>query len=355
MRIRAGIETGLKMRIHPISRGMIIAAASLAILAACGKDGSSTTPTQVAAKVNGDEITVHQVNQAMARIGRVPPEQVKAASKQVVDQLVDQQLLIQKAVEKKLDRDPDVMNALENSRRQILAQAYIEKSVLAATPKATPEEVKKFYDARPELFSQRRIYRIQELALKITPEQLPALRDQVAKTKNLNDLVAWLRSNNIPFNANSAVRAAEQLPLEALPRLSKMQDGEILALQNQGQTTILQLAASQSAPLTEKEATPQIEQFLLNQKKSELTSLEMKQLRTTAKLSYEGEFAKAAETTPAAAAKTESAPAQAQAGAVPQASAVPATTGTAATSSGSTAAAPSADAAGFEKGLKALR
>ena len=109
------------------------------------------------------------------------------------------------------------------------------------------------------------------------------------------------------------------------------------------------MAASQSAPLTEKEATPQIEQFLLNQKKSELTSAEMKQLRTTAKLSYEGEFAKAAETSPAATAKAEGAPAQAQASAAPQASAATETAGVAAT------AAPPADAAGFEKGLKALR
>jgi hypothetical protein len=40
------------------------------------------------------------------------------------------------------------MNALDNARRQILAQAYIEKSLLAATPKATAEEVKKLRHQR---------------------------------------------------------------------------------------------------------------------------------------------------------------------------------------------------------------
>jgi EpsD family peptidyl-prolyl cis-trans isomerase len=278
---------------------LICALACLPLLAACGKGGGDKQPaTQVAVKVNGDEISVHQINQALSRAGRLTPDQAAAAGKQVLEQLIDQQLLIQKSIEKKLDRDPDVLNALEASRRQILSQAYLEKSVTASIPKPAPDEIKKFYDAHPELFAQRRIYRLQELTVAAGAEQLAALRTEVAKTKNLNEVTVWLRGNNIRYNANAAVRAAEQLPQESLPRIAQMKDGDIGITDTEGGATVLQMVASQSVPLAEAEAAPFIERFLVNQKRTELASSEMKQLRQSAKLEYMGDFVKTAAAAP---------------------------------------------------------
>jgi len=281
---------------------LLACALACVALGACGKSSADKTPaTQVAVKVNGDEISVHQVNQALSRAGRLPPDQIGAAGKQVLEQLIDQQLLIQKSVEKKLDRDPDVLSVLEASRRQILSQAYLEKTVAASLTKPAPEEVKKFYDAHPDLFAQRRIYRLQELSAGVNAGQIAALRAESAKTRNLNDVANWLRGANIRFSANSAVRAAEQLPLEALPRIAQMKDGDITVTETQGVATVLQVVATQPMPLNEKEAGPFIEQYLANQKRIELASSEMKQLRESAKLEYKGDFVKTAAQAPAAA------------------------------------------------------
>jgi hypothetical protein len=110
------------------------AAILVVLLAGCGKQNASSTSSPVAARVNGDEISEQQVNQVTARLGQVAPEQALAASKQAVEQLIDQQLLVQKAVEGKLDRDLEVMNKLEAARRQILAQAYVEQLVTSGAP-----------------------------------------------------------------------------------------------------------------------------------------------------------------------------------------------------------------------------
>ncbi len=312
------------------------------LVAACGKSAPDAKPaSQVAVKVNDVEITVHQLNQVLSRAGALSPEQSKVASRRALDQLVDQQLLVQKATEAKLDRSPEVMAALDASRRQILAQAYMEKAVAGAVAKPGTDEVRKFYDERPELFAERRIYRLQELAANVGADKLPALAELIGKTKNLNDIVAFLRANDIKFNANSAVRPAEQLPLDTLPMLAKMKDGEIAAMRNSGRFTIVQRVSAALTPLSIEEATPYIEQFIATQRRNELASTELKQLRQSAKVEFVGEFAQQA--------------APATATAVPAGAVTPAAAGSVpAQAAASKPAASSMDAA-IEKGLKGLK
>ena len=91
---------------------------TLAVVAGCGdkKDKAS----QTAAKVNRDEITVHQINFVLQQQRGLRPEQADAASKQILERLIDQQLALQKADELKIDRDPRVVQQLEAAKREIL-------------------------------------------------------------------------------------------------------------------------------------------------------------------------------------------------------------------------------------------
>ena len=84
--------------------------ASLAAIAmtlvACGGSRQEGQASQTAAKVNKEEITVHQINHALSRQRAVPADQAASASQRVLESLIDQQLAIDKAAELKLDRDP---------------------------------------------------------------------------------------------------------------------------------------------------------------------------------------------------------------------------------------------------------
>ena len=264
----------------------------LALVAGCGKkeEEAKKISTQVAAKVNADEITVHQVNAALARLPNVAPEAAPRAKREILSRLIDQQLAVQQALGKKLDRSPSVVQALEAARAEILARAYTE-GLARSLPKPTPEEVKKYYAEHPELFAQRRVFNIEEIAFAAKDDVAAAVRGQVAKARPMREIGEWLNTQGVKFAANQAVRPAEQIPLEALPRLQAAKDGEIQMLETGDNRQVIRVVASRSAPVDEATASPRIQQFLFNRQFADALAKDMKLLKDGAKISYEGEFA----------------------------------------------------------------
>jgi EpsD family peptidyl-prolyl cis-trans isomerase len=278
----------------------ILMVGGVLLLAGCGGGKDKAAASQTAAKVNKEEVTVHQINFVLQQQRGLKPEQAEAASRQVLERLIDQELAVQKADELKLDRDPRVVQQLEAVRREVLARAYAEKVGEAAT-KAAPEEIKKYYDENPALFSERRVYSIQEIGIETTPDQVPALRDKLAASKNIGEFVDYLKGSGLKFSGNQAVRAAEQLPLPSLKTFSAMKDGQAFITPTPIGAQVVVLAGSRLQPVTEDQARPAIEQFLLNDRKRKLLEDDRKAMRSAAAIQYMGKFAEGAASAPAAA------------------------------------------------------
>lgn len=325
-------------------KALVLGVFACVALAACGNGSSTKGATQLAAKVNGSEISVHLVNAQLARLGSVPEDQRPAATKRILEGLIDQQLLVDQAMDKKLDRDPDVLAAIEAARHQILAQAYLQKT-LGTKAQVSDDEVKKYYADNAPLFGDRKVYRLREISARVPASQMDAFKAMVGKLKTVAEAAPWLRDNKIEFTANEAVRPAERLPMSSLKRLSQMKDGEIGIFEgDNGSMSVLQLVAAQSAPVSEKDATPSIQQYLLTTRREQFARDELKRLRDTAKLEYVGDYAKLQ---PGAAPVANGAPSAAPTAA---ATAAPAATAPAAAASGAPAGAGSLD-----KGVAGLR
>jgi EpsD family peptidyl-prolyl cis-trans isomerase len=283
-----------------------IAAVAVAVmlLVACGakKEGG----TQVAAKVNGDEITVHQINYVLQQQRNVRPEQAEAAQRRVLDQLVEQQLAVQNAEKLKLDRDPKTVQALEMARRDVLARAYLE-SVVEKAGKPSEEEVKKYFEAHPALFAQRRIYTFQRIDVTAPADKRADIVAHAEGAKSGSEFTDWLKSQDIKFNATPMTQPAESLPLQIVDKVAVLKEGQSLPLPQQFGVSVLTLVSAQSAPKTFEEARAPIEQFLsVDARRSAVTNA-TRGLKDGAKIEYMGKFAASA---PAAAtAPTQPAPA----------------------------------------------
>src|SRR5882762_2594965 len=257
-------------------------------LSSCGKAGVKSSG-QIAAKVNGDEISVHQINSAIARSKDIPQHEAKQAAAETLERIIDQELLVQKALKEKLDRDPQVMQAIEDAKRQILARAYIERAAAASSTEGS-EEIRKFYQENPALFERRRIYRVHELVVVVPREKLDALKTATAGAKSLQDVTAWLKSQKLVFQVAMSNRPAEQIPLEILPQVSEMREGQVAVIPTSRGASIVQLLQAQEASLSEQQATPIIEQYLHSRKQLAVAQAEVKRLREQARIEYVGEF-----------------------------------------------------------------
>ncbi|MFN3716191.1 MAG: EpsD family peptidyl-prolyl cis-trans isomerase [Thiobacillus sp.] len=297
---------------------LLIAAA---LTAGCGDNKNETAEggkpaTQVAAKVNGSELTVHQVNYALQRIPNLTPEQSKAASLQVVKGLVEQELLVQKALEDKLDRDTNVVQALDAARRQILAEAYMARK-LGTPAEPTDAEITEYFNAHPELFTQRKLYRLQEISVKVPADRRDAVRAQLSASKTLNDFAAWLKAENIPAQAAQGVKPAEQLPLEILPQLARVGKGQAMVVNTPDGLLVIVVADTQMQPVGMEQAKPAIAKLLQQQARQKAAKAELDALKAAAKIEYLGEFVDAGKEAAAPAAADAARPARPAAEAAP--------------------------------------
>ncbi|MEY4882689.1 MAG: peptidyl-prolyl cis-trans isomerase, EpsD family [Pseudomonadota bacterium] len=265
---------------------MAVAASTLVI--GCGK--KDNTATQIVARVDGEEISVHQINTVLAKANGVTPDNLPLAKRDILEKLVNQQIAINEATAKKLDRLPEVVTAIENAKREILARAVFDQ-IAASQPKPTDDEAKKYYAEHPELFAQRRLFSLQEIALRKTTKDIELVRDKVATAKSMDEISAWLKDKGIEFTLNGGTRAAEQIPLEVLPKLHLFKDGQTGLLEGKDAFFITRLVASRSAPIEEAQALPRIKVFLYNQRGGEAVKVEQAALKVKAKVEYLGEFA----------------------------------------------------------------
>ena len=262
-----------------------------AILAGCGPASKSSSATQVLAKVNGDEITVHQLNDRLSQIQIPPGLDASAMQKQVLEALIDEQLLVQRAIADKLDRDPQVLQAIERTKRQILAQAQVER--LAAKADITPDETAKFYASNPDLFEKRRIYTFHQFRLD-TQKLDPAVKSQMDEAKTPADIRSILKLSGIKFRDQTEIRAAELLPMEVLGRVARMARGDVLLQSEAGHILLMQLVDAIVEPVDLERATPAIQAYLATSKKKDTAVSLLKDMRQKAKIEYVGGVANAA-------------------------------------------------------------
>jgi peptidyl-prolyl cis-trans isomerase C len=250
-------------------------------LSACGSKEKKAG--QALVRVNGEEITVLQINDELNRAG-VKAEQQEAATKQLLESLIDRQLIMAEAKRNKIERTPEVMQAIERAKAQIIAQAYL-KSIVSKIAKPSVAEIDDYFQKHPEYFAQRKQFDMQQIAI-ATKDFSSELKSAVDSAKSLDEVAAWLDRHNVRYARGQLSRSTTDLPEQMVAKLKEMKRGQLFIV-NEGENSMLNsITAIKDSPVTAKNAAPQIEQYLINKKTKEAADAEIKHLRSSAKIEY---------------------------------------------------------------------
>lgn len=258
--------------------------AALTGLGACSKkETTAKQPGQALASVDGEEITVMQLNEELQR-ANIQPAQQDAAKKQLLEALIDREILEAQAVKENVDRDPKVVQSVERAKAMILAQAYLAKHAgNAARP--TRAEVEEYYNKHPEFFASRKLFNMNQVAIPARDfnDDVKAAADNA---KSLDELAAWMDSRSIKYGRAQLARAGTDMPPEMLAKLSGMERGKIFIVKENDRANFMAISEVKEAPVTLDASAQQIEQFLFAQRSKEAAEAEIKRLRSTAKVEY---------------------------------------------------------------------
>jgi peptidyl-prolyl cis-trans isomerase C len=269
--------------------------AILVTLTGCDSQLASEKTDQIVARVNGDDISVGQLDTLLARSVASADNQDGVIREKTIDTLINQHLLAQQAIEKDLDRDPQVMLATAMAKRQALARAYLDH-IGQAVPKPSPDEISAFYTSHPQLFEKRKIYEFQQISIPLTSQNRHIVESRLKQPVRFEALSKWLQEQNIPFTSQTVMRAAEHLPLERLDEFDRLKKGELLSFKAGNDFLVLRLSSVEEAPLGQDKATPLIEAFLTNQRRMALIDRELSRLRENATVEYFDNHKEAANT-----------------------------------------------------------
>lgn len=290
--LRPAIAGMRRASLFSLSAVLVIAAT----ISACDSRDKTAEPTQVAVRVNSQDISIHQVEAVLEGQPNLVARFGDQAPKRVLNSLVEQELAAQAAKSAGLDHSPQVLQALELAKREVLARAYQDKLAGKAVEPGS-NEVDRYYESKPELFAQRKRYTLQDTVVEVPADQFADLSNRVRQLSKLEDVEPLLRNAGLRYSTRAQTRFAEELPTTLLAKIVPLAPGQSVAVERDGGAEIFTMVHSDSVPLSLATARPTIKAFLLQERRRELVEQGMKTLRDAAKVEYVTMPTKASEPT----------------------------------------------------------
>jgi peptidyl-prolyl cis-trans isomerase C len=105
----------------------------------------------IVATVNGRPITVSMVNEKIAKLPQYYQTFAAQHKKEIVDEVIIEELLYEEAKRRKLHKDPDIKELINDAVRKILISRVIEDETKNSAP-VSDDDVKAYYEQNKEKY-----------------------------------------------------------------------------------------------------------------------------------------------------------------------------------------------------------
>jgi len=260
--------------------------AAAALLAGCHKGAPEG---QVAANVNGEEVTLQELNTEIQASNIPQGVDKKVAQQQALQHIIDRKLLLAAARDKKIDKSPEFQAQKQRTDELLLAQAYA-KQQLAAVPVPTDGDIQKFMSEHANAFSNREALQLDQIRFRPTSNDLKKL-EVIKGDHNLDAVAAHLTGLGIKFDRVKAGLDTGQVPTELMKLINNLPAGEPFVLPGNGLVTVNVIVGRQTIPTNSEQARQGAVSAWRQQQFTKLIGDQIKTMKDSAKITYQNGFA----------------------------------------------------------------
>ena len=269
-----------------------------ALALAGGLSGCHKSATgQVAAVVNGDEVSLQEVNAETAGVQMAPSADKNELRAQALQRIVDRRLIAQQAKTAGLDRDPEYLLRKRQVDEALLLQFYTKKAQdTLRVPDAAA--INQFIADHPTIFAGRTVYTVDQI--RFLPPKDPTLVAALKGASSQDAVAALLKQRGIQFDRSTNKVDSAQVPPAVLAQVTALRPGEPFVVPGPAGVAVSVITGSQPAPMPDAQSRPVAVQAMRNQELGKVLDQRLKDARASAKIEYQSGFGPA-KTTPASA------------------------------------------------------
>lgn len=243
---------------------------------------------QVAAVVNGDEITLQEVNAELGNANLADGAQKDKARGLVIQRLIDKRLLEQQAKAAGIDRDPEFLTRQRQLNQALLLEFY-GKRAQDTLPVPTKAAIDKFIADHPSNFTGRTVYMADQL--RFAP---PADPNVIAKMKDLHSLqaiVQYLDGQGIKYVRGANKIDSAQVPDQMMQQVLALPPGEPFVVPTPQGVIASVIVGKEAAPLPTDQEQPLAVRMIRSQALDGVIQQRLTDARGKAKIDYQPGFA----------------------------------------------------------------
>lgn len=264
-----------------MKRGALLAMTSLSLMtAACDRKATG----QSVAVVNGEEVSIGELNGELQQANLPADADQKAARQQLLQNLIDRRLLAQDARKNGVDKSPEFISRQRRMTEELLIAMNAQRQ--AGSQKLPDQKaVDAFIAANPAAFGERQILALQQIVIDppADPKTLAPLKD----AHSLEAVAATLTRLNVPFTRSSGRLDTASVPSEALQRIFALPATEPFVLPANGKLYANVIVGREPVTMSQDDMRKAAMQALRGQSQQKNILDEVKQLRSAAKIEYQ--------------------------------------------------------------------
>lgn len=279
-------------------RGWATTAALALLLSACQSEPTG----QVAAVVDGEEVTLAEINAELANM-RVPENaDKKAMQKLALQRVVERKLLANNAKQDGIAETPEFIIRQQQLEDALLVQMLTQK--VARTVKVPADSaVDKFMADNPNMFANRSILIVDQIRF-VTPARDDYMKP-LAAAQTMPAVTSTLDQLGIKYERQNSEIDTAQLPGQMVDKIRAVPAGEPFVVPADGFITVSLITGQRPAALPATAARPAAVAATRNKTLSDLLQKRLTSEKAQADIKYQPGFAPPTAKTPAAgAAKT---------------------------------------------------